>query len=328
MTRGLDHITYHVGESALSKGGSLELFLSGLGFQEVHVDEAVERDWTVRWWEFPEPDNDKCLHLVAVPGKLVGSLGYGHLCIGASERVYEHFEKSGDWVERDSGSGRLWLNCEGVRVELRCEGRTVVPSAEPGESPGAEYEAPEITDESAVAAGQRFLDEHREETTFRVIVQSILKEFAKGTGPTFVGKALSGCEAGEEVQVRLERPVTDMWPPLPPPGASIIMNYERRTVEPQHWVHAQILDRALEVYKERNETYKDNWKKQGWRGALFKLKLKVERAWEVLWDEDPDNLDSDYMARVTDDLIDAINNAAFAVAAVEEGNRDGKGSWF
>lgn len=103
---------------------------------------------------------------------------------------------------------------------------------------------------------------------------------------------------------------------------------QRKDIPGELWAHHAVLERALDVYAERNETYKDNWKKQGWRGALFKLKLKVERAWEVLWDEDPNNLDPKYMDLVTDDLIDAINNAAFAVRAVESGNRDGVGGWF
>lgn len=85
---------------------------------------------------------------------------------------------------------------------------------------------------------------------------------------------------------------------------------------------ARVLMEALCVYDQRNATYKDNWKRSGWRGALFKLKLKVERAWDVWWDATPDpagEID-------VDDLLDAINCAGMAVRQIESSNRDG--SWW
>ena len=85
---------------------------------------------------------------------------------------------------------------------------------------------------------------------------------------------------------------------------------------------ARVLAQALCVYDERNAKYMDNWKRSGWRGALFKLKLKVERAWDVMWDANPSDVTTDDV----DDLLDAINCAGMAVRAMEDKNRDG--SWW
>ena|SRR5215831_14034319 len=91
-----------------------------------------------------------------------------------------------------------------------------------------------------------------------------------------------------------------------------------------------IMIEASAIYGERNTLYKDNWKRFGWRGCLFRLRERVERAWDVLWDADPDTLDEEDETRdrhpVVDDLYDLINFAAFTIRAIEEGNRDG--TWF
>lgn len=86
-----------------------------------------------------------------------------------------------------------------------------------------------------------------------------------------------------------------------------------------------VFERCLRIFDERNKQHNDSWKREGWRGCLFNLRRKVERAWDYLWDYDlaevPDPPD-------VDDLLDSINYAALAVLAVEEGNRDGKGGWW
>lgn len=93
-----------------------------------------------------------------------------------------------------------------------------------------------------------------------------------------------------------------------------------------------IFDEALIIYAERNVHYKDNWRRFGWRGCLFRLRERVERAWDGLWDADPDTMDEEDETRPTtrhpieDDLLDLINFAAFTIRAIREGNRDGE--WF
>jgi len=94
--------------------------------------------------------------------------------------------------------------------------------------------------------------------------------------------------------------------------------------------HKEILDEAFNTYMNRNYKYNDAWKQSGWRGALFDLRKKVERAWvhlfnaEVLEDQDKDFVEEPDV----DDLIDSINYAVFAIRGIREGNRDGKGGWW
>lgn len=82
----------------------------------------------------------------------------------------------------------------------------------------------------------------------------------------------------------------------------------------------RILEQALFIYDERNKKYRDNWGRFGWRGCLFRIRERAERAWDHLWDA------SDGDKHDVDDLYDLINFAAFAIRAIEDGNRDG--TWF
>jgi hypothetical protein len=82
-----------------------------------------------------------------------------------------------------------------------------------------------------------------------------------------------------------------------------------------------IMERAIEVYRDRNVHYRDNWRRMGWRGMLFRIRERAERAWDALWDADPEGPQLQ-----TDDLIDLINFCGFAIRAIEDGNRDG--SWW
>jgi len=86
-----------------------------------------------------------------------------------------------------------------------------------------------------------------------------------------------------------------------------------------------ILNEAADIYERRDKQYGDQWKKYGWRGALYNARRKVERAWEQLWDHDPTvTLDDD----PTDDLLDTINYCAMCIMEVRAGNRDGTGGWW
>lgn len=93
-------------------------------------------------------------------------------------------------------------------------------------------------------------------------------------------------------------------------------------------VQELVLRRALAIFEQRNEQHQDNWRREGWRGALFNLRRKAERAWDALWDLDPNDLDSQYLDQHLDDALDCINYAALIVRAIEEGNRDGTGGWW
>lgn len=84
-----------------------------------------------------------------------------------------------------------------------------------------------------------------------------------------------------------------------------------------HDEHLAILLRANRVRESRNATYKDVWKNYGWRGCLTHLRTCAERAFISLWGKQPGTVVK------VDNLIDAINYAAFAIRSIEAGNRDG-----
>ena len=81
-----------------------------------------------------------------------------------------------------------------------------------------------------------------------------------------------------------------------------------------------IFIRALEVYAERNERYKDNWRRMGWRGMLVRIRERAERLWDNLWD-----VPGPIPKRELDDALDMINFAAFLIrAAAGETTRGGE----
>ena len=86
--------------------------------------------------------------------------------------------------------------------------------------------------------------------------------------------------------------------------------------------HEQVLLKALAVYKERNAKYKGAWKEGGWRFSLTQIRGRIDRAWQ-LWNADPRHNET----VKTDDLIDLINLAVFAIRNIEAGNRDGTWPW-
>lgn len=83
-----------------------------------------------------------------------------------------------------------------------------------------------------------------------------------------------------------------------------------------------VMLRALEVYDKRNETYKDNWVKMGWRGQLVRIRERAERLWDGFWHM-PVIADGKDELFDLDDAIDLINFACFFVRAAEANNRDG-----
>jgi hypothetical protein len=83
-----------------------------------------------------------------------------------------------------------------------------------------------------------------------------------------------------------------------------------------------VMRRAVMIHVERNKLYHDNWRRFGWRGCLFRLRERTERAWDGLWDAPA----QEPPLEIVDDLLDLINFAAYTIRAIEEGNRDG--IWF
>jgi hypothetical protein len=92
--------------------------------------------------------------------------------------------------------------------------------------------------------------------------------------------------------------------------------------------HKEIMERALNIMVERDPKYHDSWKNYGWRGAIFNMRRKAERVWHLMFNLDPNDLNTDTMHRDVDDLYDIINYATMAVQCIEDANRDGTDGWW
>lgn len=272
----VDHVTYQVPVEAMK---SLYDFMNvWLRLEAIEVEEEVPDGWKVQWWQ----DHDGFqIHIVGVPGSAHADVGYGHFCLTVCEPLYKNLQDKGlQFIERDSGSGRLWLSVSGVRIELRSRERAVQPSGGVEGSLGAPAEPPEITsEETAIALGERFLGEARG----RVVTPDPIRH-----------------------------------------GDTVVVKFEGLEHDPQ----MEVFIRAFAIYKEREKKYKEHWKRYGWRGALSELRKAAERAWHLLWNQEPISADIHVHEKDIDDLLDVINYAAFVVRAVEEGNRDGEGGWW
>lgn len=119
----IDHVTYHVPPGTLERP-DLEVFMMALGLQEINTDDPFEHGWNVRWFSTLEP-GQPALHLVEgthdVDTGVVTQdlLGLGHFCVrGLSPSRLRGLKKT-TWIQRDSGSGRIWLGLGNLRVEVR-----------------------------------------------------------------------------------------------------------------------------------------------------------------------------------------------------------------
>jgi hypothetical protein len=90
-------------------------------------------------------------------------------------------------------------------------------------------------------------------------------------------------------------------------------------------IQDEIFTKALRIYERRNEGYRDNWVRFGWKGCIFRVKERAERLWDGLWDRS-DALTPEQAEALKDDCIDLINFAAFTYRAIDERNRNG--DWF
>jgi len=84
--------------------------------------------------------------------------------------------------------------------------------------------------------------------------------------------------------------------------------------------HSQaiVLNRALDIYKERNATRHDAWMDAGAIGNLVEMRKKLDRLWAA-WD-DPQEKD-------VDEALDLINAAVFWIRCAEMGNINGGWPW-
>jgi hypothetical protein len=123
----IDHVTYHVVPGTLERI-DLKSFMLALGLEEIEAAESVPEGWRVRWFARPDylPGNQTVLHLVETPRSAQipnagngDKLGLGHFCVtGVGLDRYNGF-KATRWLDRDSGSGRIWLRFANLRVEVR-----------------------------------------------------------------------------------------------------------------------------------------------------------------------------------------------------------------
>lgn len=84
---------------------------------------------------------------------------------------------------------------------------------------------------------------------------------------------------------------------------------------------AEVLLGALDLAADKNDTYQDAWREQGYMGNLARVLSKSSRIRNMAWCDSEDTLDG--VESVEDTLLDLINLAAFAVINIREENRWG-----
>lgn len=117
----IHHITYQVRDNDIASDDWAEFFKL-FTIWEVPPEEEVPEGWKVRW--FQDADHVQ-IHLVSHPryqptrcGAWRTERNLGHVCVKLDEHRYEACRQS-RFLKRDSGSGRIWLECHSVRVEVR-----------------------------------------------------------------------------------------------------------------------------------------------------------------------------------------------------------------
>jgi hypothetical protein len=127
----IDHVTIHVPPGTLDNVNLTDFFWM-LGMAEVAADDEYEHGWKVRWWA-PFHNGDDLpvkpfIHLVegwcqpeAAGGVEVGSDAYslGHFCVKLDPHQIRRTADRRGWLQRDSGSGRIWVGFANIRVEVR-----------------------------------------------------------------------------------------------------------------------------------------------------------------------------------------------------------------
>jgi hypothetical protein len=86
----------------------------------------------------------------------------------------------------------------------------------------------------------------------------------------------------------------------------------------------QVFADCFAIYLERNVRYKDNWRKMGWKGQLVRIKERVDRLWDNLWNKKH----GEVLNRDLDDAHDLINFAAFLIRGAGHWNETtAEGEW-
>lgn len=111
----INHVTYQLTPEGLKSIGGL---MSVLGFQEVEPDDPFEHGYDVRWFKRAAPPLIHFVSEAMSARRPWPNLGLGHFCVMVSPEVYKRCAGSA-YCSRNSGSGRIWLEWDKVRVEVR-----------------------------------------------------------------------------------------------------------------------------------------------------------------------------------------------------------------
>jgi hypothetical protein len=84
----------------------------------------------------------------------------------------------------------------------------------------------------------------------------------------------------------------------------------------------RVLDDAMRLLSQKNSTYQDAWKEQGWRGNLARIMSKVARLRNMLWRSQVTLMNGD-KEHPRDTLLDVINCCVFAILNIDDGREWG-----
>lgn len=110
----INHVTYHLTPDGLA---TVDQVMKLLGFTEVEPDDPFEHGYSVRWFH-PLHRLPPWVHFVSDGTTPGDQLALGHFCVIVPRERFKKARKS-DWLHRDSGSGRIWLLHDNVRIEVR-----------------------------------------------------------------------------------------------------------------------------------------------------------------------------------------------------------------
>lgn len=117
----INHVTYHVPAGTLERP-DLDVFMRLTGLREIEPNDSFEHGWKVRWF-MTEAARRPLIHLVESDDGEQDLLALGHFCVNVGSRAVVRAmardAKGEGWLERDSGSGRIWLKFANLRVEVR-----------------------------------------------------------------------------------------------------------------------------------------------------------------------------------------------------------------
>jgi hypothetical protein len=79
----------------------------------------------------------------------------------------------------------------------------------------------------------------------------------------------------------------------------------------------RVLDEAMRLLSQKNATYQDAWKEQGWRGNLARIMSKVTRLRNMLWRSQITLMNGD-KEHPRETLLDIINCCVFAILNIDD----------